>query len=490
MLPAAVLAPWVAAAVDRHPRRTAIVASGLVRAAAMAMLAAAVAAGAGLPVVLALAAVYMVADSAHKPAQAALLPRAARSPAELVAANAAWSAGDNAAFLLGSLLAGALAALVGIAAGFAVCVVPLAVGALLAVQLPPDARPPEVPGVQPEGVRREVGAGFRTVAADRELSLLLGVYGADMLVQSMIDVLLVVAAIDLLGLGEAGVGWLSAAWGVGGLAGGMAAAELLRRGRLALGLRLGCLLAGLPLCVVGLLHAPGPAVAALLVLGAGFALIEVVLLTSTQRLAADDVLARVYGAQAVVHLTATAGGAVLAAAVVGAAGTVPALLLTGAALPLLALVLGRAFAAFDVPGAAAPERFALVRGLPLFAPLPVAMVETLALRMHPEDFEDGALLIEQGAVGTDFYVLADGDVEVSIDGAVVRSQSPGSFFGEIALLRDVPRTASIRAVGPVRVLRLAREDFLAGIRAHPRSARAADGVVLERLAASTARPPA
>jgi CRP-like cAMP-binding protein len=122
-----------------------------------------------------------------------------------------------------------------------------------------------------------------------------------------------------------------------------------------------------------------------------------------------------------------------------------------------------------------------VRGLPLFAPLPIALQENIALRLTERSYGAGEPILTQGEVGDSFFVVADGEVEVQVDGAVRRSQHAGDFFGEIALLRDVPRTASVSAIGPVTVLVIEREEFLAGVGGHPRSAAAAERVVGDRL---------
>ena len=95
----------------------------------------------------------------------------------------------------------------------------------------------------------------------------------------------------------------------------------------------------------------------------------------------------------------------------------------------------------------------------------------------------------QGEVGDSFLVIADGEVDVQVDGAFRRSQQAGDFFGEIALLRDVPRTASVSAVSPVSLPVIGREEFLAAVGGHPRSAHAAEKVALERLDVNPGAPP-
>ena len=458
MLPAALAAPSVALLADRHSRRTVLTVSAGARAALTALVALAVAADQSLAVVLALVAALNVAETAHRPAQAALLAQLARTPTELAAGNVAWSAFDNVAFLAGSLLAGVLAAAAGLDVGFAVCVVPYLVATLLLARLPHD-RPPELlEEAEAPPVVSELLAGFRTVLAHRDLRLLTSVYTVDAFVQAVADVLLVVLAIELLGVGDAGLGWLNAAWGVGGLAGGALAMTLLGRRRLARGTAVGLVLSGAAFAAVVVWPVPAAALVLLVGVGAGHALTEVGLLTLTQRLAADDVVARVFGVQEATYVAGTAAGSIAAAGLADAAGL--------------------------ESGLAVPERaYALLRRLPLFAPLPAATVETLAARSETEDRPAGTEILRQGDEGDRFFVVDAGEVEFLAGGRLLSRSGEGACFGEIALLRNVPRTASVRAVTPVRLVALDRADFIAGVSAHPRSSHAAERLADQRLRA-------
>jgi MFS family permease len=299
-------------------------------------------------------------------------------------------------------------------------------------------------------------------------------------VQGVVDVMVVIAAIELLGLGQSGVGWLNTAWGIGGIAGGWVALSLLGRGRLASGVRLGCFLAGVPLVVIGLWHAPAAAVVLLVVLGMGYALLEAALMTLTQRLAADDVLARVFGVQETIFVIGTAIAGVIAAALVALFGLAAALVVTGAVLPALAVLLRGRLARLEA-GAPVPERpYALFRALPMFAPLPIATIETLATRAEMMDFAPGTEIIRQGDEGDRFYVIDEGTVAIFVDGQSLGERLCGDCLGEIALLRDEPRTATVRAETAVRLVMLGRDDFLAGVSAHALSTRAAERLADER----------
>jgi CRP-like cAMP-binding protein len=138
-------------------------------------------------------------------------------------------------------------------------------------------------------------------------------------------------------------------------------------------------------------------------------------------------------------------------------------------------------AALDA-GAEVPEAsFLLLRSVPLLSHLPISAVETLAVRGAWEEHPAGTDVVVQGEMGDRFFVVAGGSVQVIADGRRVAEQGPGGFFGEIALLRDVPRTATVRADTPTRLLTLDRVDFLAGIGSHLYTTITADGIVAERL---------
>jgi hypothetical protein len=481
MAPSVFVASYGAMLADRHSRRRMLVAGGAARAALAAGLAVVVAAGGPFAVVLGLAALTNIAGIAHKPAQAALMPKLSRSPVELAAANVCWSTIDSIGFLAGSLLVAVLVAVSGLELTFAVIAGAFAGVALLAQLLPRDQPPPPLE----ERVSAELGRGFRTVWLIPELRVLVGVFTVDVFVQSMMDVLIVIAALELLHIGQSGAGWLNACWGAGGIAGAGVATALLSRGRLAWGLFAGCVLAGIPFALIGVIAATGASIALMLVLGVGFALCEVASLTLTQRLAAGDVLGRVYGVEETLSVAATALGGVVGALLVAPLGVRWAIVATGIVLPVLALGLRARLSDFEAGAEVPEEAFGLLRGISLFSSLPVAMIENLALRAQMGRFGAGADIIAQGAEAEGFYVLSEGRVQVFVDGELRREEGPGEYFGEIALLRGGQRTATVRAVDPVKVLALARDDFLEGVGGHVRSTREVETVMAERLATVT-----
>ena len=486
MLPCAFAAPSLAVLADRYSRRAVLLASTACQTAALVLVAAAIALDAAFAIVLVLGGLFTIASAPYRLAQGALIPRLADSPGEIAAANVALSGVDYAGFLVGSLLTGVLATTLGIDVSIAICGLPYLVCIFALTGLPHDERPEPLDSAERTHALAEIAAGVRTIWGHPEMRLVNGIYALDMLVQGMIDVLIVLTAIEMLDLGESGVGWLNSAWGVGGLAGGLVALGLLGRGRLASGVAVGCVLAGLSLTLAGLVREPTAAIAVFIALGVGFALLESALLTLTQRAAPDDVLARVFGVQETLLVLGSALGGVLAAVLVEAAGLSAALVATGLVLPVTALILRASLARLEA-GVPVPQMpFARLRGLAMFSPLPVATIETLATRARVEEFPAGTEIVRQGDAGDRFYVIDDGSLTVVADGRQLALREPGECFGEIALLRDQPRMATVRSVTPVRLVVLDRDDFLGGVSAHVRSTHAAERLAAERLEESPA----
>ncbi len=482
MLPAAFAAPISGLIGDRHSRRDVLLVCALLRCGLGLLVAACVLAGLPLAVAVAFAALQTIAGMAYKPAQAAFLPQLARTPEQMAAANAVWAAIESVGFLVGAIGGGLLIAGLSPETALAATALPYGLAAVMLAGIPRDATPEHRRAIEGSSVRHEALLGFRTVLGDRELRTLVGTLSASTLVEGAVDTLLVVVAIDLLDLGDAGVGLLNAMWAAGGIAGGVVALGLLGRGRLAGGLAIGCLCIGLPLIALAIEPVTGVALAGLLVLGVGYTLVETAGLTLMQRLASDEVLSRVFGVVESTYVASTGIGAALAPLLLALLGTRSTLVVVGAALPLLAIVRWRTLARFEAGHQIPARPFALLRGVPLFAPLPVASVENLALRTAPVRVSRGEVVVNQGQTGERFFVIDEGRVEVLIDGAPVRVEGPGEFFGEIALLHAVPRTATVRALEDSLLLALDRDEFVATVTGNPRSLRAADGVIGERIA--------
>jgi MFS family permease len=355
MVPAGLAAPLTGLAADRFPRPDVLLAAALARALLLALAALAVAVGAPLALLLVLATLFTVAATAHKPAQAALLPHLAPSRTRQAAANALWTAIDNGAFVVGAMAGGTLVATLGTPWAFAWCAVAFAAAAWVLAGIHRDPRASTFSRSAQERLHSPL-EGMRVVARDRRLRLLVGVLSATTFVEGMIDVLVVVTALRLLDVGDAGVGWLNAAWGIGGLAGGAVALKLLAHQRLRFALPAGGLLIGVPLIVIAGLPSPIAALAALTVLGIGYALVETAGITLLQRLSRDSVRGRAFAVVESSYWLTTGAGAMLAPLLIAVAGPRGALAITGIALPVLMLARWAALVRLATPPVTAVAR--------------------------------------------------------------------------------------------------------------------------------------
>jgi predicted MFS family arabinose efflux permease len=468
---------------DRYSRRNVLLVLALARAAVLAGAAAVVWEDGPAAFVFALAALFTAIGTGHKPAQAALLPSLADDPRQLAAGNALWSAVDSVGFLAGAALGGVFIAVGGAELALSVTALAFVAAAVALLGIPADHREGEPAPPLPGGRRAaEIAEGFRAVGADKRLRLVVGVLGVSTLVEGAIDVLVVLIALELLDLGNAGVGWLNSAWGVGGVLGGAGAAMLVTRGRNATALVVAGLAIGVPLIVLTAVPEAAVAALGLVVLGVGYAVMEVAGLTLVQRLASDSVLARAFGVVEGTYWLTTGIGSLLAPVLVLALDLRGALLVVGVTLPALMLIRWRALVRLEASAPVPEDEYRLLRGLPMFAPLPVARLEELAMRVTHVHRPAGETIIREGEPGDRFYVIAEGEVDVTEGGRFRRTEPAGDCFGEIALLREVPRTATVVARTDVNLLALEREEFLAAITGDRRALAAGQHLVEARLA--------
>jgi MFS family permease len=481
LVPAGLIAPFAGVLGDRYRREAVLFWSALLRCGLCAGAAVAAAVDGPAVLVYALAILTSIANAPYKSAQAALTPTVASTPTELTAANAVSSTVESLAFFVGPALAGILLALTGTDIVFAVAAAMFGVASivLLRLHVPRTEAPKEV---EASTIFSECVAGFRVVLQNRELRVLIGLFTAQTLVAGLMLVFLVVVAIELLDLGDSGVGYLNSAFGVGALIGALGALGLTGARRLSPGFLVGLLLWGLPLAVLGVWSTVGLALVLFAVMGAGNSLVDVAGFTLVQRAVPDEVLARVFGVLQFFLLCALGIGGVLAPVLTSAFGLDNALIITGLFLPVLVLLFGRTVARIDAE-AVAPEtqELRLLTGVPIFAPLPGTALEHIAGRLVPLRLEAGTVVVREGDAGDRFYVVVEGTVEVTADGKPVSTLEPGGYFGEIALLRDVPRTATVTAKTPVVLYALEREDFLSTVTGHAPSAKAAETVISSRL---------
>lgn len=480
-LVAGAVAPLTGVLGDRYRRAGVMAFSDLSRAAAITGMALAAMSDGPPAVVYGLSVFVTAASTAFRPAQAALLPSLARTPQQLTAANVASSSIESVGIFVGPALGGLLLAATNVSVVFLATAGLFLWSALLVARLPEGAAR-ETGDEEAGGTLREALGGITTIAADSRLRLLVGLFAAQTFVDGALSVLVVVVALDLLDLGASGVGFLNSASGVGGLIGAVLAAALVGRSRLASDLGLGMVLWGLPILLIGLWPNAAVALLMLAVVGVGNTVVDVAGDTMLQRTVPDHVLARVFGIFESLMLAAVAVGAIAAPVLVDLAGSRTALVAIGALLPLLTLLSWRQLAAIDAAARVPTRELELLRSIPIFAPLAAPTLEALASHLSRHALRAGETVFRQGEHGDAFYVIAEGRVDVSVDGQPRRPLGPGEFFGEIALLRDVPRTATVTAATDAELFGLERDEFVAAVTGHPESAEAAGAVVGARLA--------
>jgi MFS family permease len=477
MFAIAVVSPFAATLADRHPRRLVMVSSDLIRATAMGIAAAAIAAGWSPWIVYVLVVVTSIAGTPFRPAQAALLPHLAGTPGELTAANVASSTLDSVGMFagpaIGALVLGATNAetVFALNAASFVWSAALVVGIRVSneAERTGTADKPEQ-GKQADGGMLE---GFRVIGRDRAVTGLVAVYTAQTFVAGAFSVLIVVTALKLLAGGSSEFGLLNATIGVGGLLGAAVAIVLAERGRLVDDFVLGAILYGAPLALVGLAPHLAAAAIAFAIAGVGNSLVDISAMTLLQRGVPDAVLGRVIGVLEGVLIGSMGLGTLAAPVVLHILGTRATLIAFGAILPVVASAFWPGLRRLD--GSESPL-VQLLRSVEIFAPLPLPALEQLAHSLTEVRLPAGATVITVGEPGDKFYVVAEG--EVGIEGTAFGA---GSSFGEIALLRDIPRTATVTTRTDVLLYALERDEFLAAVTGSETSSTAAEAVVARRL---------
>ena len=487
VLPGAIAGPGTALLADRRSRRAVLLALTGGTTVLLAALVLATALDAPLAMILVLAAACSVLAGGQGPAQAALLPSLVRNPRELAVVNSLRLGAANAAYCAGALAGGAAAAGLSVAAGFAVALLASAAALLALAAMSADVLPAHRAPRAGGSLTGELLLGLRDVRAAPALRDATGLLAAINVVYGVLDVLIVVVAIELVGLGTGGVGVLNSVWGLGGVAGGAVALALLAHGRFATAMDLAAACIAVPLAILAAAAEPAVAIAAFAVLGLGWAIAETAGQTLLQRLASDESLARVFGVAEAGSQVAVALGSVAAPLLIAAFGVRGALLASALIVPLVVIARWRAVQRLDARAVVPERELEALRAIDLFAPLPLATVETLALRATPRVVRADEQILRVGDAGARFYVVADGTVEVQA-GPVIRRLGPGDYFGEIALLRDMPRTAGVVAQTDGLLYGLGREQFLAAVTGHARAAQAAEAVVDARLRASSGPP--
>jgi MFS family permease len=472
LIPAGLCAPLASTLGDRRRRDHVLVGGYLSLGLALGLTALAMLRDASPLVVYALAIVASVSLTVVRPAQGALLPSLARTPAELAAANAVSGIAEAGGLLAGPLLAAAILSVASTGTVLA-CLSALVLASALLVGLSTTGGQPAAPR---RGGHRQAGLmleGFRALARDRDARLLVAVLSSRMLMIGVTDVLFVLLALELFMSGEEGAALLTAALGAGGVVGGGAAFLLVGHRKIATVLFACAAACGAAFAALSL---PGAALVApvlMVIAGVGLTVMDIAGRTILQRAVDDAVLARVFGILEGLSMWSLAAGSLLVTIVVAVAGLQGAVIAFAAMLPLLLALAWPSLMQLDRRAAVPVRELELLSTVRYFDALDPPSLEALAQRARWQAAAAGSVIIREGERGEDFYILESGSVSASREGRFLRRLSrPGDTFGEIALLRDIPRTASVTADEPTVMLALDRPGFLAAVTGNPAAAAA------------------
>ena len=481
MVPAVLSGMLAGASLERFRGERVLLAISLVRAATAALCAVAIASDADVLVLYLLAAVLAAAGAPVRPTQATLMPAVARSPSELVAANMAWSTGEGLGSMLGPFVIGLLVAAARPELGAMVASALFLASAIFVVRLRFEQARDATGGAGAAAGGIRLREGLSTLRRRPVVGWTMVSVFSQVMTRALLNPLTVVAAIELLSMGEAGVGLLNAALGFGGLIGAVFAVSLTRTDALIRTQVASLSYWGAPIAVIGLLPFPGVALAAMVVIGVANAVFDVALFTTFQRGTSNEERAPVFSVFEGVVGLGTLAGSLLAPVLLAAFGIRGALGVAGAVLPIVALIVYAKIGREDKVSVVDEEALRLLREVPAFAELPLTAFERLAGGLEPLAFEPGATLMREGEPGDRFVVIESGEVEVSAEGRPMIKLGRGAGLGEIALLRSSPRTATVTALTKVTGYAIPGSCFVAAVSG------AASAAVTERIAEANLR---
>ena len=466
MLLSAFTAPIGGVIADRVPRRTFMLANDATCLALVCVTALAIYLDAGTWTVIIPATLLSMVQATFRSAQSGLLPSLVDSPKQLTAANATSEIIESTTIFVGPALAGLLLTIVGVVPVVLFNALSFVWSLLLVFGIQPpktdvaraaasqeDGEPPPE-----ESFWVQTLGGFKAIFRDRDLLAMTGLVVVNGLMNGVVTVVCILVAAEILG-DSASVGWLNAILGAFTIVGGVIMLSMAGRVRLGRLMVIGVLGWCIPLVALGIAPHIVVIVIAFAVIGLVDPMINVGFGVIPARLVSDRVLSRVYASTMSLYIAASALGAFITPVLVARFNLSTAVIVFGAVGIMLALLCALQIPHLD-QRLAAPRGLELLRQVPLFHPLSPAMLEQMTGRLVPRSAQPGEAIVSEGEVSDLFYVIESGTVEVTQAGQVLRTEGPGDVFGEIGLLQDVPRTATVTAVDTVELLALSREDFL------------------------------
>ena len=480
----AVAGPLGGALADRMPRRRFMICANLGRATLVATAATLVAVDGPTLAVVALAITSAIAGASFRAAQAGLLPDLVDDPGELTAANAVAGNLESMAIFAGPALAGLLIALTDVEVVFW-----LAVGTYLwSVLLLLSLRPPrsEVPaadtGASGHTFWRDLGSGFALVGRHPDLRAVALISGSLGFVWGSLTVFMVVLATDVLEAGPEGLGYLNAVFGVATVIGGVAVLARVGSARLGQDMVIGAFGWSLPLLVLAAFPSPVTALLAIGVIGLSDPIATLGFETIPQRVTPQEFISRVYSAIGSALIAPMSLGAILAPVLVDQVGLRASLVVVASVALATAVALLPHMRRLD-QRLEEPADLPLLRTVPIFLGLGAPALESLAHASERRGVPAGTVVLAEGGASDCFFVIVSGQVAVTQAGVLQRTEGAGEFFGEIGLLRDVPRTATVTATSDTELLVIERADFLAAVNGMGDARSVLDEIVARRLGA-------
>jgi MFS family permease len=471
LAPALLVAPIAAFAVDRFPSGRVLASGYAIQAVAMLATALAIATSAPAAFVYLAAALAASAVTLTRPAMGVLLPTVTRTPADLTAANVIIGFVEYTGMFVGPALTGVLVATSGLAAPFALCGTLTAGSAVLALGVRAEAG---LGRRRTEGTRNgpiaDTLEGLLALRAHRPVRTMMAMLSLGSLVIGVTDVLFVATADQLGGGDTSRAGLFGTAFGMGAMVGSVLSVVMIGRARITPFIATSIAAMGIALAALAATGGVAAAVVLYALIGGGGSVLRVASSTLIQRVAPSEVVGRFFGVAEGLHSFATAVGAGLIGVLVAQLGYETALIVAGCTIPaLLALRISQLFR-IDRDAQVPDQRvLELILGDDIFEALPAPVIERLANDARHRHLTAGSAATVQGEPGDHYFVIDRGRVDVVIDGRHVRELGPGAGFGELALVRDVPRSATVTAIGDVELLAFGRDEFLQAVGGHRQS---------------------
>jgi MFS family permease len=478
LVPSVLLAPFIGALTDRRRAGRVLAVGYVLQGITTGAVALAIALDAPTVVVFCLAPLAYLTVAVPRPAQAALLPWVVRSPVELTAANVVSGWVGSGSALIAPAATGALIALGGPALSTGVFAALCLCGAIVVLPLPGPK--PATEARDRKSLVTQVNDGVRAVSRTPAVRLLVGLLAAQYVLVGALDILYAVLAIDVLGLGQSGTGYLNSAFGAGAVIGASVTALLVARRRIAPALALGILLAATALALLGVRPTVVGAFLLFAVVGLGRTLFDVTGRILLQRAAPPRTLAEVFALLESLMNVGLCFGVIFVPLLVAISGAQLALLGTAALFFALVAVTWTKLRALDEAADVPQVEIQLLASIPIFAPLPAPALEGLARALVPVTANAGEAIMREGEPGDRYFAIADGEVAVSRAGREVARLKRGEGFGEIALIEEVPRTATVVAVTATQLYALEKGPFVFAVTGHPAAERAAGELVTQR----------